>query len=132
MKRTFNEVPSGVGAGYHWVGNKDVGEGSMKITDARPAEHLGLDLDFIAPFEAHNRSSFDFVKGADGTAVTWTLSGTNNLMAKAMSVFMDMDKMVGPDFEKGLASLKTLSEAAAKEAAKPAAPGTVEEPAGTP
>lgn len=123
MKRTLNEVPSGVGAGYHWVGNKDVGEGSMKITEARPPEHLGIDLNFIAPFEAHNRTNFDFVKTGEGTTVTWAMSGPNNFMSKAMSLFMDMDKMVGPDFEKGLASLKALSEteAAARAAAAKAA-----------
>ncbi|MDP2272644.1 MAG: SRPBCC family protein [Archangium sp.] len=118
MKRTFNEVPSGVGAGYAWVGNKDVGEGNMKITDAKPPEHLGLDLNFTAPFAANNRTDFDFAKTGEGTTVTWTMSGTNNFVSKAMSLFMDMDKMVGPDFEKGLASMKKVSEeAAAKQAA---------------
>lgn len=117
MKRTYGDVPSGVGASYHWVGNKDVGEGSMKITDAKPGEHLGLDLEFIAPFAAKNRTEFDFVKTGEGTTVTWAMSGTNNFMSKAMSLFMDMDKMVGPDFEKGLASMKGVAEEAAKKAA---------------
>ena len=117
MKRTFNEVPSGVGAGYAWVGNKDVGEGNMKITEAKPAEHLGLDLNFTAPFAANNRTDFDFAKTGAGTTVTWTMSGTNNFMSKAMSLFMDMDKMIGPDFEKGLASMKKVSEAAVAQQA---------------
>lgn len=118
MKRTFNEVPAGVGASYHWASDKDgVGEGNMKITEAKPGEHLGIALDFIKPFEAHNRIDFDFAKAGEGTSVTWKMSGNNNFMAKAMSLFMDMDKMVGPDFEKGLASLKTVSEGAAKKAA---------------
>lgn len=119
MKRTVNDVPSGVGAGYSWVGNKDVGEGNMKITEARPPEHLGLDLNFTAPFAANNRTNFDFEKTGEGTTVTWTMSGTNNFVSKAMSLFMDMDKMVGPDFERGLASMKSLAEAqAAKKAAE--------------
>ena len=118
MKRTFNEVPASVGASYHWTSDKDdVGEGNMKITEAKPAEHLGIALDFLKPFEAHNRIDFDFVKAGEGTSVTWKMSGDNNFLAKTMSVFMDMDKMVGPDFEKGLASLKTVSEGAAKKAA---------------
>lgn len=118
MKRTFNDVPAGVGAAYHWASDKDdVGEGNMKITVARPAEHLDIDLDFLEPFEAHNRIDFDFVKATEGTSVTWKMSGNNNFMAKVMGLFMDMDKMVGPDFEKGLASLKTVSEVAAKRAA---------------
>ena len=118
MKRTFNEVPSGVGAGYAWVGNKDVGEGNMKITEAKPAEHLGLDLNFTAPFAANNRTDFDFAKTGEGTTVTWIMSGTNDFWSKAFSLFNDMDKMVGADFEKGLASMKKVSEeAAAKQAA---------------
>ena len=117
MKRTFNEVPSGVGAGYAWVGNKDVGEGNMKITDAKPAEHLGLDLNFTAPFAANNRTDFDFVRTGGGTTVTWTMSGTNNFWSKAFSLFNDMDKMVGADFEKGLASMKKVSEAAVAQQA---------------
>lgn len=121
MQRTYNEAPSGVGAGYHWVGNKDVGEGSMKITEAKAGEHLGIDLEFIAPFAAKNRTNFDFAKTGEGTTVTWTMSGTNNFMSKAMSLVMDMDKMVGPDFEKGLASLKTISETEAAATQKAAA-----------
>ena len=129
MKRTFNEVPSGVGAGYHWVGNKDVGEGSMKITDVKPNEHVGLDLNFIAPFEAKNRTDLDLVPSGAGTTVTWTMSGKNNFMAKAMGMFMDMDKMVGPDFEKGLASMKTIAETeAAKRAAEAKAAEAVAPP----
>ncbi len=118
MKRTYNEVSAGVGADYHWVGNKDVGEGSMRITNAKAAEHLGLDLNFMTPFEAHNRTDFDFARTGEGTTVTWTMSGTNDFVGKAMSLFMDLDKLVGPDFEKGLASMKKVSEeAAARQAA---------------
>lgn len=121
MKKTFNEVPSGVGASYHWVGNKDVGEGSMKITEAEAGKHLGIDLDFIAPFAAKNRTNFNFDETGEGTTVTWAMSGSNSFGGKLMSVFMDMDKMVGADFEKGLQNLKTVSEAQAAEAAKKAA-----------
>ena len=121
MKRTYNEVSAGVGAGYQWVGAGDVGAGSMKITDVKPAEHVGLDLEFTAPFAAKNRTDFDFAKTGEGTTVTWTMSGTNNFGAKAMSLVMDMDKLVGPNFEKGLAGMKTAAEEAAKKAAAAAA-----------
>jgi hypothetical protein len=121
MKKTYNEVPSGVGASYHWVGNKDTGEGSMKITEAEAAKHLGIDLEFIAPFAAKNRTNFNFDKTGEGTTVTWAMSGTNTFGGKLMSVFMDMDKMVGADFEKGLASMKEISEKQAADAAKKAA-----------
>ena len=121
MKRTYGDVASGVGASYHWVGNKDVGEGNMKITEAKPGEHVGIDLDFITPFEAHNRTDIDLVKTGEGTMVIWLMSGKNNFGAKAASLFMNMDKMVGGDFEKGLAAMKTISEGeAAKKAAEAA------------
>lgn len=110
LKRTYGDVPAGVGASYHWVGEK-TGEGNMKITDSKPSEHVALDLDFIKPFAASNRTEFDFVKAGEGTTVTWTMSGKNNFMSKVMGLFKSMDEMVGPDFEKGLANMKTAAEA---------------------
>jgi Polyketide cyclase / dehydrase and lipid transport len=109
MKKTYSGAETGVGAHYAWVGNKDVGEGSMTITDSKPSEHIGLDLEFVTPM------------AGDGTTVTWTMSGKNNFMGKAFSLVMDMEKMVGPSFEKGLAAMKTASETAAADAAKKAA-----------
>jgi len=117
MKRSYTGAEAGVGAQYAWEGNDQVGTGEMKITDAKPGEHLGLDLHFITPFEATNRTDFDFLKTAEGTSVTWLMSGKNNFGARAATLFMDMDKMVGGDFEKGLAGLKIASEKAATEAA---------------
>lgn len=118
LKRTYGEVPAGVGATYHWVGEK-TGEGGMKITESKPGEHVGLDLEFIKPFPAMNRTTFDFVKTGEGTTVTWAMTGPNNFMSKAMGLFKSMDAMVGPDFEQGLANLKTAAEAeAAKQAAE--------------
>lgn len=117
MKRTYDGPASGVGAHYAWEGNDKVGKGEMKITDAKPGEHLGIDLHFIVPFEANNRTDFEFAKTGEGTTVTWLMSGKNNFGAKAATLFMDMDKMVGADFEKGLASMKTASEKAATDAA---------------
>jgi hypothetical protein len=131
QKETYEGPASGVGAKLHWEGNKDVGTGEMTITDAKPGEHLGLDLHFMVPFEAKNRTDFDFAKGGEGTMVTWTMSGKNDYFGKAMSLFMDMDKMVGPDFEKGLIGMKDVSEKVAAElvAAKKAAEAAAAAPA---
>lgn len=116
MKRTHGDIPAGVGATYSWVSDK-VGSGNMKITDSKPAEHIGLDLEFTEPWAAKNRTDFDFARTGEGTTVSWVMSGTNNFGLKAMSLFKDMDSMVGPDFEKGLAAMKTVAEEAAKKAA---------------
>jgi hypothetical protein len=118
--RTYSEPSSGLGANYHWKGNDDVGEGNMKITDVKPNQQVGIDLDFIAPFETKNRTVFDLEDVNGATTVTWSMSGKNTFMGKAFGLFMNMDKMVGADFEKGLASMKTLSEAKAVEAKKAA------------
>lgn len=118
LKRTYGDIPAGVGATYHWVG-ENTGEGGMKITESKPGEHVGLDLEFIKPFPAMNRTTFDFVKTGEGTTVTWAMTGKNNFMSKAMGLFKSMDSMVGPDFEKGLANMKIAAEAdAVKKAAE--------------
>lgn len=119
--RTFSEPSAGLGANYHWKGNKDVGEGNMKITALKPNEQLVIALDFVEPFPASNVTTFDFAEANGATTVTWSMSGKNNFMSKAFGLVMNMDKMVGADFEKGLASLKTVSEQQAAEVAKKAA-----------
>jgi uncharacterized protein YndB with AHSA1/START domain len=115
MKRTFDGAPAGVGAKYAWVGNKDVGEGRMTIEESSPTK-IAIKLEFLKPFEATNTATFTFSKTADGTQATWAMDGNNNFFSKAMSLFMNMDKMIGPDFERGLAGIKTAAEAAAKAA----------------
>ena len=110
LKRTYGDVPAGVGATYQWAGEK-TGEGNMKITDSKPGEHVGLDLNFTKPFASNNRTDFDLVKSGEGTTVTWAMSGKNDFMSKAMGLFKSTDAMVGPDFEKGLANMKTAAEA---------------------
>ncbi|MGV3625781.1 MAG: SRPBCC family protein [Archangium sp.] len=116
LKRTFTGPDQGVGATYAWEGKK-TGEGEMKITDSKPGEHVGIALKFIKPFEADNVVDFDLVKEGEGTRVTWRMNGKNNFMGKLFGLFADMDKMVGADFEKGLANLKKHAEADAAEAA---------------
>jgi hypothetical protein len=121
MKKTFEGAPSGVGAVYAWVGNKQVGEGKMTIEKSTPPSLIGIKLEFIKPFAATNQATFTFTPSAGGTNVTWAMDGQNNFVGKAFSMFMDMDKMIGGDFEKGLASMKSLAESAPKpspEAAK--------------
>lgn len=112
MKRTHSGAASGVGAVYEWSGNKQVGQGRMEITESTPPSKVTIKLDFVQPFEAHNFASFTLSGGGDATQVTWEMWGPNNFMLKVMSVFMSMDRMVGKDFESGLANLKSLMESA--------------------
>lgn len=111
MKTTYDGPPSGKGAVYTWAGNSKVGEGRMTLTDSRPGERVGIQLEFLKPMAAVNQTEFLFKDDAGRTTVTWNMSGTNNFLGKAFALFMNMDKMVGADFEKGLAQLKAVSEA---------------------
>lgn len=120
QERVYSEPSMGLGANYHWKGDK-VGEGNMKITEAKPGEHLSIALDFIKPFPASNPTTFDFAESNGVTTVTWTMSGKYDFMGKAFSLFMNMDKSVGGDFERGLAAMKTAAEAQAAELKKKAA-----------
>ncbi len=114
MKTSFEGAPAGTGAIYSWNGNDQVGEGRMTITESRPSEQIKIKLDFIKPFAATSATVFSFKPQGNQTAVTWTMDGNNNFVGKAASLFMNMDKMVGTDFEKGLAQMKTIAEGAAK------------------
>jgi hypothetical protein len=115
VKNTFEGPPSGEGAKFHWSGNDDVGEGVMTVTESRAPEFLQLNLQFVRPFEDAATVQFDFKPAGEGTEVIWTMLGQNNFMAKAMCLFMDMDAMIGGDFERGLADMKKLAEAAASQ-----------------
>lgn len=110
MKQTHEGSPGGVSAIYSWAGNSEVGEGRMTITESRADELIRIKLEFIKPFAAVNTTEFTFKSAADQTTVTWEMTGRNNFMSKAFCLFMDMDKMVGGDFEKGLAGLKSVAE----------------------
>jgi hypothetical protein len=115
MKVSHAGAPMGTGAVYSWAGNSDVGEGRMTITESRPHELVRIKLEFIKPFSATNTTEFTFKPEGNQTAVRWSMAGENNFVSKAMCLFMNMDKMVGGDFEKGLAALKSVSEAAARK-----------------
>jgi hypothetical protein len=114
-KNSFEGPSSGTGAKFAWSGNDQVGEGRMTITDSRPNESVQIKLDFVKPFESTCMTDFAFKPQGEQTSVTWTMSGRHSFMEKAFCLFMDMDKMVGGDFEKGLAQMKTIAEAAARK-----------------
>ena len=115
MKVKFEGPASGVGAIYTWVGNDEVGEGRMEILESKPNEMIRIKLEFIKPFASTNDTVFAFKPDGSNTAATWTMSGKNNFMSKAFHLAMNIDKLVGGDFEKGLASMKSLVEAKPKE-----------------
>jgi uncharacterized protein YndB with AHSA1/START domain len=110
MKRTHSGAPSGKGAIYEWDGNNQVGKGRMEIIEATPPSKIVIKLDFMKPFEAHNTAEFTMQPAGDATNVTWAMHGPNLFVGKVMSIFIDMDDMIGKDFEAGLANLKTLAE----------------------
>ena len=110
MKRTFGATTSGKGAQYAWEGNKDVGKGSMEITESSPSSRLTIKLDFIEPFEGHNIVDFTLEPKGVSTSVTWTMHGPMPFISKVISVFCSMDSMIGKDFEAGLTSLRAVAE----------------------
>jgi uncharacterized protein YndB with AHSA1/START domain len=114
MKRSFSGAASGKGAVYGWEGNKNVGSGRMEILDASLPSKIVIKLDFFKPFEGHNTAEFTMLPRGDATNVTtnvtWIMHGPASLMSKVMQVFMNLDKMIGKDFEAGLANLKGLTE----------------------
>ncbi|TMA78329.1 MAG: polyketide cyclase [Deltaproteobacteria bacterium] len=115
MKQTYEGAPAGVGAIYTWVGNKNVGEGRMTLTESRPSDLIRIKLEFFKPFAGTNIAEFTFKPEGNQTAVTWSMAGKNNFMAKAIHLFMNMDKMIGGQFETGLAQMKLIVEAALKQ-----------------
>jgi uncharacterized protein YndB with AHSA1/START domain len=117
MKTTFGGTQGTVGATYAWIGNDDVGEGKMTILAVEPNKRIDINLQFIKPFESAANNGFAFESTGKETKVTWAMDGKNDFMGKAMCMFMDMDKMIGKDFEKGLADMKTVAEAAPAPAA---------------
>jgi len=111
MKRTYSGSPSGRGAVYAWDGNKNVGAGRMEILDASSPSKIIIKLDFFKPFEGHNTAEFTMLPQGDATTnINWVMHGPAPFMSKVMQVFMNMDNMIGKDFEIGLANLKRLAE----------------------
>ena len=110
MKRSYSGAERGRGAVYGWEGDKNVGTGRMEILEAKTPSNLAIKLDFFKPFEAHNTAEFTMLPQGNATNVHWVMHGPSTLMSKVMGVFLNFDKMVGKDFETGLANLKRLTE----------------------
>ena len=110
MKRTYGPMTAGKGATYAWDGNSNVGAGNILITDAPAPSRVALDLNMTRPMTAHNKVEFTLVPAGDTTTVTWAMRGDTPYFAKVIHVFFNMDKMVGGDFETGLAKLKAAAE----------------------
>ena len=110
MKRTYSGAERGSGAVYAWDGDKNVGSGRMEILETSAPQKIVIKLDFFTPFEGHNTAEFTMLPQGDGTLVNWVMHGPANFMSKLIQVFMNLDNMIGKDFETGLANLKTLTE----------------------
>jgi uncharacterized protein YndB with AHSA1/START domain len=113
MKQTYDGPPVGVDSNMSWSGNNKAGQGRMTITESTPAERVGFRLEFLKPFRANHGAEFTFepVGGGSETRVNWSMSGDKNFMSKAFGLIVNMDKLIGADFEKGLAQLKAIAEA---------------------
>jgi len=123
MQKTFDGPAKGVGAAYAWKGNDKVGTGKMTITEAAPPTRVACRLEFVEPFASVASTAFALASDGDkATTVTWSMDGHNNLMGKVFGLFMSMDKMIGADYDKGLAALKTVAETAAAKAQPVATP----------
>lgn len=107
-KVTYDGQPAGVGASFAWAGNKQVGEGRMTVVESRPDELVRYKMEFLKPYKITNSAEFNLKSAGNQTEVTWSISGKRNFMFKAVGLFMDCDKMIGPDFEKGLVNLKSI------------------------
>lgn len=110
MKRTHSGAASGKGAIYEWEGNSKVGAGRMEILDTTAPSKIAIKLDFIKPFEGHNTAEYTLVPQGEMTNVTWAMYGPTPFISKLMQVFVSFDKMIGKDFEAGLANLKAVAE----------------------
>ena len=115
MKATYAGPAAGTGAVYSWVGNNKVGEGRMTIMESHPSDLVRIKLEFIKPFAATNTAEFTFEPQGNQTAVTWNMTGKKNFVTKAMGLVMNMDKIVGGQFDQGLAQMKSVAEMAAKK-----------------
>lgn len=112
MRGEYKGPQAGPGAEFHFAGNQDVGRGSISIVDATPSK-VTMKLDMLEPFEGHNTVEFMLAPRGEATEVTWSMHGPSPYLARFVGLFMNMDKMIGRDFEAGLANLKARAEAAA-------------------
>ena len=114
MRRDYQGAPAGVGAVYTWAGNHEVGEGRMTIIESRPSELIRIRLDFFKPMAAVSVAEFRFEPSGQDTVVTWSMSGEKTFLAKAIHLVLNMNAMIGGNFDKGLAQLRSTVEAGSK------------------
>ena len=117
-KVTFEGKESGVGAIHTWAGNKEVGEGKMTIVESQPSSLIRIQLEFFKPYEAQDQAEFTFKPQAEGVLTTWSMEGESKFLPRLFCFFMNMDKMVGQEFEKGLAQIKVIAESSVKKTGK--------------
>jgi uncharacterized protein YndB with AHSA1/START domain len=115
QQHTYSGAASGPGAVYTWSGNRRVGEGRMEITNAAEPSKVDVDLQFVKPWKARNDAAFTIEPAGTGSRVTWSVTGKKTFMTRVMGIVKSMDKMLGPDFEKGLTKLKAAAEAPVTE-----------------
>jgi len=113
-RTAYEGPPAGPGAAFAWAGNRHVGAGRMTITESRPGELVRLRLDFERPFASTSAAEFTFAPDGERTLVTWSMSGDKNFLAKALHMVVNMDRMIGARFDEGLAQMKTIAEATAR------------------
>jgi uncharacterized protein YndB with AHSA1/START domain len=109
------EGSTGKGSSVSWAGNDKVGKGRMTILDSESPKYIRIKLEFVEPMEATSNMEFYFKAEGEQTAVNWSMQGENNFMGKAFFLLMNAEAKIGNDFDKGLASLKTVAEAEAKK-----------------
>ena len=112
MKQSFEGAPAGAGAAYTWSGTREVGEGRMTIVESRPPERVRVKLDFDKPLKGTSMAEFTFRSEGDRTVVTWSMTGEKSFVAKAIHLVLGVERIIGRQFEKGLAAMKTAAEAA--------------------
>jgi len=110
MTQTYEGAPAGAGAVYTWAGNHEVGAGRMTLIESRPNDLIRVKLEFLKPFRSTSLAEFTFKPAGDRTVVTWSMTGKNNFNTKAVQLLMNMDRMIGGNCEKGLASTKAVVE----------------------
>ena len=110
MQRSIEGPAAGVGQSYAWSGNREVGQGKMTIEESVPGQKVGVKLEFVKPMASTATCALTLAGTPAGSFVTWSMAGNHNFIGKAFGMFMDMDKMLGADIEKGLAQLKTVAE----------------------
>ena len=111
MERTYSGPSEGLGAGYAWSGNRQAGQGRMEIIEADAPSRLLIDLVFEKPWKSHSVTEFTIDEAGSGSEVTWSMTGPMTLVTRVMGIFKSMDSLLGPDFEKGLSTLKANVEA---------------------